>query len=109
MTRGAVRTWFADRDAPKSKGKRDLYSFAARARQQGRQGLANDLASLADDLESLEGRVKMWSNVTLEGKGAAPMDSARGGGDGMPAEVRASLAVRDAAERVREIVRDWCE
>jgi hypothetical protein len=111
MTRGAVRTWFAEDVRPgpaHSKLKRDLYSFAAKAKRQKRKGLERDLLDLATGLSLIEGRIKMWANVTLEGKGAAPLDSAHGGGDGTPAEVRASLALRDTAQRVRELVDDWC-
>lgn len=106
-----AKGWNArDGEEPRGpKKRRDLYTFAARARQQGREGLANDLAEIAETLPILEGRCKVWSHLTLSGRGSAPLDSARGGGDGVPAEVRASLAIRDIAQRCREMREDWCE
>lgn len=107
MSKSQVRTWFHDSVAPKRRPRGDLYAFAARARQQGRHGLADDLSSIAESLKIIEGRSKMACHVTLDGRGAPAMDAARGGGDGVPAEVRASLSLRDVAQRLREIREDW--
>lgn len=115
----AMRQSFGPREAkgwnpregekPKTKGQRDLYTFAVRARQQGRHGLARDLASLAEVLPIIEGRCKLNANLALHGRGAAPLDGAHSGnGDGMSSEVRAAVAIRDMAQRLWDLFEDWC-
>ena len=92
---------------PQTQTKKDLYALAAKARKQGRHGIADDLSSIAESLPIIEGRMKVFSQVAVEGASAKALGSSRGGGDGLPAEVRAALAIRDTAQRLRELLDDW--
>lgn len=100
--RDGIRTWHADRDGEKKK-RGGFKELSARAQQQGRGSLADDLDTIDKCLSVLRGRALRNAETALSGAGASNGDRVQQERSMVPREVRSSLTIQELATSLKQV------